>query len=177
MEIRKLATIFIVLSCVLSSVLGAVSGDLLEEISRRKDLKLFQLAIKYGRVDDHLTATTQSLGFDSFIPLLVFAPNNYAMIKAGYTEKVLKAIAEDDGFVEDVPNKRSYKLRTLVEQHLIPKTDDYIKNLNPNYRRMQGTPIKTRSRIIYSETVIANILEGDIKASNGIIHVIDNILD
>jgi len=169
-------TLFIFL---LTSIMSCIhAGDLLEEISDRKDLNLFKLAIKYGRVDDHLTATTQTLGFDSFIPLLVFVPNNYAMIKAGYSKKVLKAIAEDDGFVEDNPDKRSYKIRTFVEQHLIPKKNHSIKNLKKSYHRMQGVALELNSgNMILGETTSANIVYGDINCSNGIIHVIDNILD
>lgn len=153
------------------------AGDLLEEMSKRPELELFREAIKYGGGEQILTVTSESFLLNKLMPFMIFAPTNDAMQKAGYTKEIIKETALADGYVEDVPDKYSYKVRDFICQHIMMRAQERKEILKKSYERLHGTIIKVENEIIKTDKNRANIITPNIEGTNGMIHTIDAILE
>jgi uncharacterized surface protein with fasciclin (FAS1) repeats len=99
-------------------------------------------------------------------PFTVFAPTDdaFAKLPAGTVESLLK------------PENRE-KLRAILTYHVVPGnvTADKVAKL-ASAKTVQGADVKISTR---NGTVTVNgakVLKADVKASNGVIHVIDTVI-
>lgn len=160
--IAVIATIFTSCSSDSSSSDTTISGL----ASSRSDLTLLVQALdKAG-----LVSTLQGTG-----PFTVFAPDNDAFIAAGYTSAVISALpANDPGLTQILLN---HVVSGAVQSTgLVNNT--YIKTLG------KGSASSTNTLSMYVKiagaTVTLNgsaeVIEANIIASNGVIHVVDEII-
>ena len=100
-------------------------------------------------------------------PFTVFAPTDeaFAKLPAGTVETLLK------------PENKE-KLKAVLLYHVVPGnvTADQVTKLNgQSVKTLQGSSIKVKTA--HGVRVDnANVIQTDIKASNGVIHVIDTVL-
>ena len=105
-------------------------------------------------------------------PFTVFAPNDEAVAKlpAGTVESLLK----------DIP-----KLRSILTYHVVSGsvTAADVQKITaggqtPNVNTLQGSPVKLKMNGVLNKSAYVNdakVISSDIKASNGVIHVIDKV--
>jgi transforming growth factor-beta-induced protein len=130
---------------------------------------IVDLAIENGRFTTLVTALQQANLVDTLKgpgPFTVFAPNDEAFAKISSGD--LK------GLLSDGPN-----LQKVLTYHVVPGrllAGDVIKLAAAN--TVEGAPISIRvlpdGRVILNEN--AFVIGTDIQGSNGVIHVIDNVL-
>jgi uncharacterized surface protein with fasciclin (FAS1) repeats len=122
-----------------------------------------------------LVATLQGAG-----PFTVFAPDNDAFIAAGYTSAVISALpAGDPGLTQILLNH--VVIGAVQSTGLINNT--YIKTLGKGsasftntlsmYVKIAGATVTLNGGATNSG---ATIVTADIEASNGVIHVVDNVI-
>lgn len=153
-------------------------GDLLEIINNRQDLELFKEMIKCGGGEKILTATSESFILNKVLPVIIFAPSDNAIQKIGYTKEIINTIARDDGYVKDQPDKYSYRLRNFICQHIMLKAQEKKEALKSEYERVYGTPVRIEQGTIKTSSgQTASIIVPNLEATNGIIHIIDTVLE
>jgi len=106
-------------------------------------------------------------------PFTVFAPNDeaFAKLPAGTVESLLN----------DIP-----KLRSILTYHVVSGSvtaADVAKLTNggqtPNVNTLQGSPVKLKMNGMFKKSAYVNdakVISADVKASNGVIHVIDKVI-
>ncbi len=106
-------------------------------------------------------------------PFTVFAPNDeaFAKLPAGAVDSLLK----------DTP-----KLRSVLTYHVISGsvTAADVQKITaggqtPSVNTLQGSPVKLKMNGMLTKSAYVNdakVISSDIKASNGVIHVIDKVI-
>ena len=106
-------------------------------------------------------------------PFTVFAPSDEALAKlpAGTVESLLN----------DIP-----KLRSILTYHVISGsvTAADVQKITaggqtPSVNTLQGSPVKLKMNGVFNKAVYVNdakVISADIKASNGVIHIIDKVI-
>ena len=106
-------------------------------------------------------------------PFTVFAPNDeaFAKLPAGMVESLIK----------DVP-----KLRSILTYHVISgnvAAADVARitagGQTPSVNTLEGSPVKIKMNGMFNKSVYVNdakVITADVKASNGVIHVIDKVI-
>ena len=133
--------------------------NLTQVISEQKNLTLFNTALNITSLPSILS------GSDNYT---VFAPSDNAFQKLGNLEEIL----------DDVP-----LLESVLKLHIVPG-DIKSNEINPgktNVKTLNGQDIvidKNNGISVSndSETITAKVIEPDIDANNGVIHVINNVL-
>lgn len=147
-------------------------------MKKREDLSLFCLAMHLAKAEGIAQANEFTPVYGLYVPVIIFAPNNEAWVKAGFPEEKMKAIAAQEGFIEGGPEEaRSKTLRTLLKQHVCFKANEPANALRPEYERAVGPKLKVVKEKIQAFSTKANIVVPDLKGDNGMVHVIDAILD
>ena len=131
---------------------------------------IVETAVAAGQLKT-LAAALESAGLIEALkgngPLTVFAPTDeaFAKLPAGTVETLLK------------PENKE-KLKAVLLYHVVPGnvTADQVTKLNgQSVKTLQGSSIKVKTA--HGVRVDnANVIQTDIKASNGVIHVIDTVL-
>ena len=154
------------------------ADTLLDIIKKRDDLKLFSLAMHLAKAEGIAQANEFTPVYGLYVPVIIFAPNNDAWIKAGYSEEKMKEIAAQEGFIEGgAEEARSKTLRTLLKQHVCFKANEPANALRPEYERASGNKLAVAKGKIKAYKAKASIVVPDLKGDNGMVHVIDTILD
>ena len=133
--------------------------NLMQVISEKSNLTLFNTALNITSLPDILS------GSDDYT---VFAPTDDAFKKLGNLEEIL----------DDIP-----LLESVLKLHIVPG-DIKSNEINPgktNVQTLNGQDIIIEKNIGISVsnesgTSIAQVIEPDIDAENGVIHVINNVL-
>ncbi|MFP4291711.1 MAG: fasciclin domain-containing protein [Cyclobacteriaceae bacterium] len=125
--------------------------ELAQLVSNNSDLSILAEAV--GRFPELGSALE---GFES--ELTVFAPTNAAF------ESFLEAFPQYSS-LEDVPD---HVLRTLLEYHLV-ESELFSGELNGTVATLQGEEIETSN-------VLPSVNDADVNASNGVVHIIDQVL-
>ncbi len=117
------------------------------------------LAAALGAAD--LVETLQNKG-----PFTVFAPTDeaFAKLPAGTVESLLKPENKD-------------KLATILTYHVVPgkvKAKDVVKLSSAKTVNGQSIGIQVNGNTVTVDN--ANVIATDVEASNGVIHVIDNVI-
>ena len=106
-------------------------------------------------------------------PFTVFAPSDeaFAKLPAGTEESLLN----------DIP-----KLRSILTYHVISGsvTAADVQKITaggqtPSVNTLQGSPVKLKMNGVFNKAVYVNdakVISADIKASNGVIHIIDKVI-
>ena len=134
------------------------SNDLVETAVAAGQFKTLAAALEAAELIDALKGTG---------PFTVFAPTDeaFAKLPAGTVEALLK------------PENKE-KLKAVLLYHVVPGsvTADQVTKLNGrSVKTLQGSSIKVKTS--YGVKVDnAIVTQTDIKASNGVIHVIDTVL-
>ena len=134
------------------------SNDLVETAVAAGQFKTLAAALEAAELIDALKGTG---------PFTVFAPTDeaFAKLPAGTVEALLK------------PENKE-KLKAVLLYHVVPGsvTADQVTKLNGrSVKTLQGSSIKVKTS--YGVKVDnASVTQTDIKASNGVIHVIDTVL-
>jgi uncharacterized surface protein with fasciclin (FAS1) repeats len=133
---------------------AAGATDLVEKSASSTNLRIFTAALKASGLDDSL----KSGG-----PYTVFAPEDGAFSKlpAGSWE----ALSKDKA-----------RLATVLSHHIIPGKM-LVAELKPGKTNtLQGDPLTLKSDNGKVTVDQANVIESDVAADNGVIHVIDTIV-
>ncbi|MDG6998700.1 MAG: fasciclin domain-containing protein [Nitrososphaerota archaeon] len=106
-------------------------------------------------------------------PFTVFAPNDeaFAKLPAGTVESLLKDIT---------------KLRSILTYHVVSGSvsSSEVQRLTtggqtPSVNTLQGSPVKLKMNGMFNKSAYVNdakVISADVRASNGIIHVIDRVI-
>jgi uncharacterized surface protein with fasciclin (FAS1) repeats len=118
-----------------------------------------------------LIAAVQAAGLEDVLsshgPFTLFAPTNaaFAALPEGTVESLLKPENVD-------------QLKAILTYHVLPKsvTSYHIRNGDNYVKTVSGSTLNVEKE--YDEVMIgsARVVEVDIRASNGVIHVIDEVL-
>ena len=147
-------------------------------MSKREDLRLFTLAMHLAKAEEIAQANEFTPVYGLYVPVIIFAPSNDALAKAGFSEEKMKDIAAKDGFIEGGPAEaRSKTLRTLLKQHVCFKAQETADALRPEYERAAGSKLKVVKGKIQGYKAKANIVVPNLKGDNGMVHIIDTLLD
>lgn len=134
------------------------SNDLVETAVAAGQFKTLAAALEAADLIDALKGTG---------PFTVFAPTDeaFAKLPAGTVEALLKPENKD-------------KLKAVLLYHVVPGsvTADQVTKLNGrSVKTLQGSSLKVKtSHGVKVDN--SNVTQTDIKASNGVIHVIDTVL-
>ena len=139
-------------------------SNIVETAVSAGSFKTLVTAVKAAGLVDALSGTG---------PFTVFAPNDeaFAKLPAGTVEALL----------QDIP-----KLRGILTYHVVSgkvtAADVWkitVGGQMPNVGTLQGSPVKLKMNGILNKSIYVNdakVISSDIKASNGIIHVIDKVI-
>ena len=118
-----------------------------------------------------LIAAVEAAGLEDVLsghgPFTIFAPTDaaFAALPAGTVETLLKPENID-------------QLKAILTYHVLPKslTSSHIRNGNNYVKTVSGSTLNVEKE--YDEVMIgsARVVAVDIKGSNGVIHVIDEVL-
>jgi uncharacterized surface protein with fasciclin (FAS1) repeats len=118
-----------------------------------------------------LIAAVEAAGLEDVLsghgPFTIFAPTDaaFAALPAGTVETLLKPENID-------------QLKAILTYHVLPKslTSSHIRNGDNYVKTVSGSTLNVEKE--YDEVMIgsARVVAVDIKASNGVIHVIDEVL-
>jgi len=134
--------------------LGAAATDLVEKSASVPNLRTFTAALKTSGLDDSL----KSGG-----PYTVFAPDDraFSSLPAGNWEAL---------------SKDKVRLAKVLSHHIIPGRM-LVTELKPGTTKtLQGDPLTLKSDNGKVTVDHANVIESDVAADNGVIHVIDTIV-
>ncbi len=162
MRIFKLAVVGLAAALTLG-----LSGTARAESSPDKDI--VDIAVSAGSFNT-LVAAVQAAGLVDTLkgkgPLTVFAPTDeaFAKLPAGTVEELLK------------PENRS-KLQAILTYHVVPgqvTASDVVKLQNAPTANGRALKIATADGKVMVDN--ATVVQADIMASNGVIHVIDTVV-
>jgi len=170
---KRLVSVFLG-TMLITAMCTAAQESLLQIIEKRHDLSLFRMASKMGAADEVFSANKQTPLVGPLLPFTVFAPNNTAMTKAGLTKEALEQLSKEDW---DPAKKRSDTIRDFIKQHVCMQATLKKDDLNGSHARFNGENLSMTNGTIKAETTEAKVVEGDISAVNGILHVVDAVLD
>ncbi|KAH8881394.1 FAS1 domain-containing protein [Thozetella sp. PMI_491] len=137
---------------------------LLDFIKSREDLSTLGAVLEgsAGFVQAFDTSPTWSFTF--------FAPSNTAFNNTGAYFSTFAATP-----------KGKWWLGNLMQHHYIPNSKLAIKNFNETYTRIQtGTFLFVGTQIVNGKLTlnkVSTVTEGDIQITNGVVHIIDHLLD
>lgn len=133
-------------------------GDVVDVAMAKDDFSTLVAAVKAA----DLVETLKDDG-----PFTVFAPTNEAFAKL------------PEGTVEDLlkPENKE-KLQALLTYHVVPSKvmADDIANGTTEVKTVQGTSAKVSKGATGVSINGANVVKADVKAENGVIHVIDSVI-
>ena len=137
---------------------------------------IVETAVSAGSIKTLVTAVKAAGLVDALSgpgPFTVFAPNDeaFAKLPAGTVESLLN----------DIP-----KLRSILTYHVISGsvTAADVQKITaggqtPSVNTLQGSPVKLKMNGVFNKAVYVNdakVISADIKASNGVIHIIDKVI-
>lgn len=134
-----------------------------------KTMDVVDMAAHTGQFNT-LVSAVQAAGLEEVLrsdgPFTVLAPNDeaFAKLPAGTIENLLK------------PENRD-KLKDILTYHVIPGnkyTEDVMAEGVEKTVNGQSVTFKVEGSAVYADS--AKILKADVKASNGVIHIIDNVI-
>jgi uncharacterized surface protein with fasciclin (FAS1) repeats len=133
---------------------GADATDLVEKSATVPNLRTFTAALKTSGLDDSL----KSGG-----PYTVFAPDDgaFSRLPAGSWEAL---------------SKDKVRLAKVLSHHIIPGRMLVTELRLGTTKTLQGDPLTLKSDNGKVTVDQANVIESDVAADNGVIHVIDTIV-
>jgi uncharacterized surface protein with fasciclin (FAS1) repeats len=141
----------------------------LAPLAQAADKDIVDTAVAAGQFNT-LAAALKAAGLVETLkgpgPFTVFAPTDeaFAKLPAGTVDELLK------------PENKA-KLTQILTYHVVPGnvTSDQVVKLN-SAKTVEGSPvtIKSQDGKVYVDG--AQVVKADIKASNGVIHVIDSVI-
>ena len=149
---RRIKTFAAVLLLALAHAAGAT--DLVEKSASATNLRIFTAALKASGLNDSL----KSGG-----PYTVFAPEDGAFSKL--PPGSWEALSKDKA-----------RLATVLSHHIVPGKM-LVAEIKPGKNpTLQGDPLTLKSDNGKVTVDQANVIESDVAADNGVIHVIDTIV-
>jgi len=149
---------------------GAGDHGKMTEASNRKKANIVEVAVANGSFNT-LVAAVKAAGLAETLsgqgPFTVFAPTDaaFAKLPAGTVEKLLK------------PENKATLVKVLT-YHVVPSKvmSKDIKAGSASVKTVEGGAIKVTKQGKNVTINNANVAIADVKASNGVIHVIDTVL-
>ena len=134
-----------------------------------QDVDLISAAVADGRftvLAKALTATDLVAALQADGPFTVFAPTDEAFAKL--PEGTLESLLAEEG---------QKKLKSILTYHVVSGSTDLVSAISAGQAKtLQGSTVEvvfTNGRVKVND---ANLVNADIKCSNGIIHVIDSVI-
>lgn len=122
---------------------------------------------KFGKLVQAIQAAELVDALKGEGPITVFAPTDeaFAKLPEGTLEDLLK------------PENRE-RLRTVLELHVVPSklTAESLKGQKSEIASLAGKPLSIDATGDGVKVSGANVIEADLAASNGVIHVIDTVI-
>ncbi|KAI8675733.1 FAS1 domain-containing protein [Fusarium keratoplasticum] len=140
------------------------SDTLLDFIQSREDLSILSSTL------DQLGGFVQALNTSATWQYTFFAPSNKAFNNTGeYFETFAKTA------------KGKWWLGNLIQHHYVPNAKLKTSDFNSNTIRLQtSTYLYVSAKTVNEDLVlnsVATVTEGNLPVTNGIVHIIDRILD
>ncbi|WP_231512429.1 fasciclin domain-containing protein [Paucibacter sp. KBW04] len=127
---------------------------LTESLARQPELSTFNRLIEKAGLQDSLRAAG---------PLTVFAPNNEAF--KAVPAKTLEALSQDP-----------VQLKAVLSYHIVPAKLEAAEIQNGHLKTLNGANLSAARAGTFVTIEEAVVQTADLKASNGVAHVVDRVL-